>query len=162
MACHFVEWINMIFIPALQSRVKLALLLSWGPGDQPAFGRAGGLWQPGVVIPAGGVPLAMSLLALPRITSAPLAPARAKSRDRACGEPHSQSFPTGRTTRPVRPLEFQRFRPETGRDNEKSCLKSAGLRHVKAQPFAGSGAAFAPPEASPQLLTTAPTIFSEM
>jgi hypothetical protein len=47
----------------LPHTVRAALM---GPGDQPAFGGAGGLWQPGVVIPAGGVPLAMSLLAFAR------------------------------------------------------------------------------------------------
>ena len=35
------------------------------------------------------------------------APARAKSRNRACGEPHPYRLvPNGRTTRPGRPLEF--------------------------------------------------------
>ena len=50
----------------------------------------------------------MSLLAFARLNKALHAPARAKSRDRACGEPHPYRLvPFGRTTRPVRPLEFQ-------------------------------------------------------
>ena len=79
-----------------------------GPGDQPAFGGAGGLWQPGVVIPAGGVPLAMSLLAFARLKKRPMRqPGQKAVTGRVASHTRYRLVPFGRTTRPVRPLEFQ-------------------------------------------------------
>jgi hypothetical protein len=56
-----------------------------GPGDQPAFGGAGGLWQPGVVFPAGRVSLSHvppGLRAL--LPKAPHAPAGQKAVPFSC------------------------------------------------------------------------------
>ena len=64
---------------------------------------AAGCGYPGRAEPLSHVPPGLRAL----LPERPIAPARAKSRDRACGEPHTQSVPFGRTTRPVRPLEFQ-------------------------------------------------------
>jgi hypothetical protein len=46
-----IEIVN-IFYPMLRDLRHTDPAALMGPGDQPAFGGAGGLWQPGVVIPA--------------------------------------------------------------------------------------------------------------
>ena len=109
--------------PPLQHPSYCPALLSW---DRMITGiRESG--RP-MAVPAGCRGWAESLSHVPpglRVLSkeGPHAPARAKSRDRACGEPHSIQVST--QTAGLHALDFPEIsmsRPETGRGKEGTCL----------------------------------------